>query len=146
MRERMGKPNTNSRRPYLLRAMHEWISDSDQTPHIVVDAAADGVDVPRQYVQDGKIILNISWSATSGLTLGNDFVRFRARFGGATYDVQIPAAAVLGIYARETGQGMILSEIDGAPPTSPTDTDPTTIPPAPTRDKEIKRPTLKVVK
>jgi stringent starvation protein B len=140
----MAKPNTNSRRPYLLRAMHEWISDNDQTPHIVVDAAADGVDVPRQYVQDGKIILNISWSATSGLTLGNDFVRFRARFGGATYDVQIPAAAVLGIYARETGQGMILSEIDGAPPTSPTDPAPT--PSAPTRDKETKRPTLKVVK
>lgn len=142
----MAKPNTNSRRPYLLRAMHEWISDNDQTPHIVVDAGADGVDVPRQYVQDGKIILNISWSATSGLTLGNDFVRFRARFGGTTYDVQIPAAAVLGIYARETGQGMILSEIDGAPPTSPTDPGPAPTSPAPPRDKESKRPTLKVVK
>ena len=70
-----------SRRPYLLRAMHEWISDCNQTPHIVVDASMQGVEVPRQYVQNGKIILNVSHNATSGLVLGNDSVRFRARFG-----------------------------------------------------------------
>ena len=90
--------------------MHEWISDSNQTPHIVVDASLEGVEVPRQYVQGGKIILNVSSNATSNLSLGNDVVRFRARFGAATYDVSVPIVAVLGIYARETGQGMIFSE------------------------------------
>ena len=100
--------------------MHEWISDSNQTPHIVVDASMEGVEVPRQYVQGGKIILNVSSNATSMLSLGNEIVRFRARFGAATYDVSVPIAAVLGIYARETGQGMIFSEADApAPPPSP---------------------------
>ena len=109
-------PPLRSRRPYLLRAMHEWISDNQQTPHIVVDATVTGVEVPRQYVQDGKIILNVSLTATSGLSLGNDGVVFRARFGASTYDVSVPIAAVLGIYARETGQGMIFSEAYAPPP------------------------------
>ena len=124
--------------------MHEWISDSDQTPHIVVDASLQGVEVPRQYVQGGKIILNVSNQATSNLSLGNDMVRFRARFGAATYDVMVPIAAVLGIYARETGQGMIFSEADAPPPQPPTAPPET---PA-TGGTEVKRakPTLKVVK
>lgn len=112
-----------SRRPYLLRAMHEWITDNQQTPHVVVDAALEGVEVPRQFVQNGKIILNISYSATNGLTLGNDLLSFHARFGSATHDVMVPVQAVLGIYARETGQGMIFSENDSPPspdPNSPT--------------------------
>ena len=132
-----------SRRPYLLRAMHEWISDSNQTPHIVVDASIEGVEVPRQYVQGGKIILNVSSNATSMLSLGNEVVRFRARFGAATYDVSVPIIAVLGIYARETGQGMIFSEADSPPqpPAPPSE-------PAPTTTGEGKRskPTLKVIK
>src|SRR3954453_14415860 len=106
----MAETPVRSRRPYLLRAMHEWISDSNQTPHIVVDATLEGVEVPRQYVQGGKIILNVSHSATQGLVLGNDGVRFRARFGTAAFDVSVPIVAVLGIYARETGQGMIFSD------------------------------------
>jgi stringent starvation protein B len=110
----------------LLRAMHEWISDSNQTPHIVVDASMEGVEVPRQYVQGGKIILNVSSNATSMLSLGNDIVRFRARFGAATYDVSVPIGAVLGIYARETG-----------PPSEP----------APTSSENKRtKPTLKVIK
>jgi stringent starvation protein B len=138
----MADAPVRSRRPYLLRAMHEWISDCNQTPHIVVDAAIAGVEVPRQFVQGGKIILNVSTSATSGLSLGNDFVSFRARFGAATYDVVVPIAAVLGVYARETGQGMIFSEAD-APPEPPS-----TPPESPTNGSETKRakPTLKVVK
>jgi stringent starvation protein B len=131
-----------SRRPYLLRAMHEWISDNQQTPHIVVDASIQGVEVPRQYVQGGKIILNVSLSATSGLNLGNEGVVFRARFGAVTYDVSVPILAVLGIYARETGQGMIFSEADApSPPPTPTE-------PAPASGPEVKRarPSLKVVK
>ncbi|HWK74237.1 MAG TPA: ClpXP protease specificity-enhancing factor [Povalibacter sp.] len=136
-------PVLKSRRPYLLRAMHEWISDNQQTPHIVVDASIEGVDVPRQYVQGGKIILNISLNATSSLNLSNDGVVFRARFGAATYDVSVPILAVLGIYARETGQGMIFSEAD-APPPPQTPPEPG---PGPTGG-EVKRsrPTLKVVK
>ena len=84
------------RRPYLLRALHEWISDSGETPHIVVDAGADGVTVPRQYVKDGKIVLNVSFSATQLLKLGNEFVSFEARFGGVGFAVQVPVRAILG--------------------------------------------------
>ena len=108
-----------SRRPYLLRAMHEWITDCQHTPHIVVDATLAHVEVPRQHVQGGRIILNVSHSATSGLRLANDVVSFRARFGNSTHNVSVQVAAVLGIYARETGQGMIFSEADSPPPNSP---------------------------
>ena len=108
------------RRPYLLRAMHEWISDSQCTPHLVVDAGAAGVEVPRQYVQDGKIVLNVSWNATAQLQIGNDELSFNGRFGGASMQVRIPIAAVLAIYARETGQGMVFGEeTDQPPPESP---------------------------
>jgi stringent starvation protein B len=133
----MADAPVRSRRPYLLRAMHEWISDSDQTPHIVVDASLQGVEVPRQYVQGGKIILNVSNSATSNLSLGNDMVRFRARFGAVTHDVMVPIAAVLGIYARETGEGMVFTDQDlgPEPPTRPNSV-----------DEGGKRPQLKVVK
>lgn len=127
-----------SRRPYLLRAMHEWMTDNGQTPHLVVDAGVDGVVVPRQYVRDGKIVLNVSYSATAGLLIKNDFVSFSARFGGTPFEVRLPTAAVLGVYARETGQGMIFSDEDAGPPTPPT-------PPKPSGD-EPKRPQLKVVK
>lgn len=123
--------------------MHEWISDSDQTPHIVVDASLQGVEVPRQYVQGGKIILNVSNHATSNLNLGNDFVSFRARFGAAAHDVMVPIIAVLGIYARETGQGMIFSEADAPPPQPPSA--PSEAPAGPPEVKRAK-PTLKVVK
>lgn len=141
----MAEQPLRSRRPYLLRAMHEWISDNAQTPHIVVDASVPGVEVPRQYVQGGKIILNVSNHATSGLVLGNDVVRFRARFGAATYDVSVPVGAVLGIYARETGQGMIFSEADAPPP--PPESPPPSTDGAPTSsDSKRGKPTLKVVK
>lgn len=124
--------------------MHEWISDSNQTPHIVVDASIEGVEVPRQYVQGGKIILNVSSNATSMLSLGNEVVRFRARFGAATYDVSVPIVAVLGIYARETGQGMIFSEADTPPqpPGPPSEPAPTTT----TGEGKRAKPTLKVIK
>lgn len=112
----------------------------------MVDAAAEGVTVPRQYVKDGKIVLNVSFSATQMLKLGNDFVSFEARFGGAAFAVLVPVRAVLGIYARETGQGMIFPEGDADP--DPTDAPPTTpgtgnsTPTAPAS----KRPKLQVVK
>jgi stringent starvation protein B len=131
------------RRPYLLRALHEWISDSGETPHIVVDAAAEGVVVPRQYVKDGKIVLNVSFTATQILKLGNDAVSFEARFSGTSFAVHVPVRAILGIYARETGQGMIFPEGDADP--DPTDTPPAT-PASTSAAPASKRPKLQVVK
>ena len=89
--------------------MHEWMGDNLHTPHIVVDTSVDGVHVPKEHVKDGKIILNISESAAHNLKLTNDAVSFSARFGGVPFDVWTPMSSVLGIYARETGQGMIFS-------------------------------------
>ena len=100
-------------RPYLVRAMHEWMADNGQTPLIIVDATAAGAAVPQQHVQDGRIILNISWSATQGLVLGNEEISFSARFSGASHQVIVPIAAVQGIYARESGQGMMFQEEPG---------------------------------
>lgn len=94
--------------------MHEWMSECGHTPHIVVSAVDPGVDVPRQYVQDGRIILNVSYSATHNLNLGNDEVTFEARFSGTPFQVCVPMSAILGIYARETGQGMVFSDLDSA--------------------------------
>jgi len=110
-----------SRRPYLLRAMHEWISDSGCTPHVIVDALQSGVEVPAAYVKDGKIVLNLSVSATQRLQLKNDGVRFGARFAGVVHQVYVPMQAILGVYARETGEGMIFSEPehDGPQPPAP---------------------------
>jgi stringent starvation protein B len=122
-----------ARRPYLLRAIHEWITDSLCTPHIVVDANVAGVEVPRQYVKDGKIVLNISWNATANLRLGNDEVSFSGRFGGASMAVRIPMAAVLAIYARETGQGMIFTDEDVDAPPSAEATAPAAPAPVPSR-------------
>ena len=132
-----------SRRPYLLRAMHEWISDSDCTPHIVVDASMKGVDVPRQYVRDGKIVLNLSWNATGQLSMGSDEICFNGRFGGASMTVRVPVEAVLAIYARETGQGMIFTDDEAVPgPEAPKEPPP----PEPAPKGGGRRATLKVVK
>ena len=110
----MSYPN-RSKRPYLIRAMHEWMVDNGNTPHIVVDTSFEGVSVPSEHIKDGKIILNISESAAHNLKLTNDSVSFRARFGGVPYDVWAPIRSVLGIYARETGQGMIFSQENDQP-------------------------------
>ena len=126
--------------------MHEWITDCQHTPHIVVDATLTNVEVPRQYVQGGRIILNVSHSATSGLRLANDVVSFRARFGSTTYNVNVPVAAVLGIYARETGQGMIFSEADSPPPPNPPQTPTAGGDTGGNSDTKRPKPRLKVVK
>jgi len=89
--------------------------DNLHTPHIVVDASFDGVNVPSEHIKDGKIILNISETAAHNLKLTNDAVSFRARFGGVPFDVWVPVRSVLGIYARETGQGMIFSHDNEIP-------------------------------
>ena len=107
-----------SRRPYLLRAMHEWMGDAGFTPHIIVDAGRSGVEVPNAYIKDGKIVLNVSLNATQRLQLLNTGIDFDARFAGVVHHVRVPMFAVLGIYARETGEGMVFneSEPDAPPP------------------------------
>ena len=99
-----------SQRPYLLRAMHEWMTDNGHTPYVVIDVGVDGVDVPDEYVEDGRIVLNVSYAAAHNLDMGKEMLCFDARFAGQPRRVFAPMAAVLGIYARETGQGMIFSE------------------------------------
>ena len=106
-------------RPYLIRAIHEWILDNAMTPHLLVDIEGEGVDVPRQHGQNGKIVLKISPQAVEGLILGNDAIGFRARFGGVAPDVYVPVGAVLAIYSRENGRGMVLNEDDEEDPTPP---------------------------
>jgi stringent starvation protein B len=103
----------NSSRPYLLRALYEWIVDNDCTPHVIVDATSPGVDVPVDYVKDGQIVLNLSPSAVIELQLADDFVSFNGRFGGKPTEVFVPMAAILGIYARENGQGMAFEPEEG---------------------------------
>lgn len=106
-----------SNRPYLLRALHEWIVDNGCTPHLLVDAEAPQCVVPRQFVKDGAIVLNISPNAVKDLSLGNEFVMFSARFGGVAQEIIVPVGAIRAIYARENGQGMAFEQgSDGSPP------------------------------
>lgn len=98
-----------SKRPYLIRAMHEWMGDNGHTPHLVVDTTHADVNVPPAHVKDDKIILNVSDSAAQNLKMTNSAVSFRARFSGEPFEVWVPIASVMGIYAKETGQGMIFS-------------------------------------
>src|SRR5450631_3029329 len=118
--------------------MHEWISDCGNTPHVIVDAETEGIEVPRAYIKDGKIVLNLGMGATQRLSMGADEVQFDARFAGVIHHVRFPVSAVLGIYARETGEGMVFSEQDlgPEPPSRPTPTD----------EGAPRRPQLKVVK
>ena len=127
-----------SNRPYLLRALYEWIGDNQMTPHILVDAGAPGVEVPRQAVQKGKVILNIDPAAVRELNLGNRFLTFNARFSGRQFEVSVPVDAVLAIYSKENGQGMRFAQEDGPP--GPDDAD------AGPDDSGPTRPHLSVVK
>ncbi len=129
-----------SNRPYLIRALYDWLVDNDLTPHLLVEANADDVSVPSQFIEDGKIVLNIGPAAVRYLELGNDSIQFEARFGGAPMQVAFPPSAVLGIYARENGRGMLFPDEQAAESRgSAPDDDPE--PPTPPV-----RPSLKVVK
>lgn len=99
-----------SHRPYLLRALNEWIADNGMTPHLLVDATQAGVQVPASAVKEGKVVLNIAERAVVRLMIDNDAVSFTARFGGVSQPVYVPISSVLAIYSRETGQGMALPE------------------------------------
>lgn len=123
-------------KPYLLRSIYEWVTDNSLTPYLLVDAQHPCAMVPRNFVEDGKIVLNIRPQAVQGLSLGNDQVEFSARFGGVSEHIVVPIAAVLAIYAKENGKGMVFDpeeEVDDDTPPAPD-----TKPPG--------RPHLKVVK
>jgi len=156
----MNEPHMTSYRPYLLRALYEWIADNDMTPHILVDAGVLGVRVPRHVIADGRVVLNIAERAVARLQMDNERITFSARFGGAGHQVIVPIDAVLAIYARETGQGMALpadalppppaahtgdlTEVGSAPPEAPK---PAAAPPSPPdRPPPRGRAHLKVVK
>ncbi|MBK8970550.1 MAG: ClpXP protease specificity-enhancing factor [Hahellaceae bacterium] len=107
-----------SSRPYLLRALHEWVLENNLTPYVVVDASLPGVDVPKDFVSNGQIVLNISPGAVRGLHIGNEYLEFNARFGGVPMQVIVPILAVMAVYAKENGQGMVFgAEPGGHPPT-----------------------------
>jgi stringent starvation protein B len=96
---------SSSTRPYLIRALYEWCTDNGFTPYVAVQVD-DTVQVPREYVKNGEIVLNISFDATSSLNLGNEFIEFKARFAGTAREIIVPVSRVIAIYARENGQGM----------------------------------------
>ncbi len=97
-----------SNRPYLIRAMHEWICDNGMTPYLLVDAGFPGVRVPPSSIRDGQVVLNVAPRAVSHLEMGNDAIHFLARFGGVSQSIEFPSGAVQAIYAQETGQGMMM--------------------------------------
>ena len=110
----MNAQESPSTRPYLIRALYEWCTDNGFTPYVAV-AVDESVQVPREFVKDGEIVLNVSYDATSGLNIGNDFIAFKARFGGVPREILVPIERVMAIYARENGQGMAFPISDAAP-------------------------------
>ncbi|MBO3277611.1 ClpXP protease specificity-enhancing factor [Pseudomonas schmalbachii] len=132
----------NSSRPYLVRALYEWIVDNGCTPHILVNADYPGVRVPPGYASDGQIVLNVSPTAVRHLQMDNEAVSFEGRFGGVAQSLYIPSQAVMAVYARENGQGMVF---DLEPPV-PTDDDLSDDGPSDEPPRPSGRPSLKVVK
>ena len=137
-------------KPYLIRAVHEWLGDNGLTPQLVVNAEHPGVQVPREYVRDGLIVLNISLSAVNGLALGNDVIEFAARFSGKSRTIRVPVGAVLGLHARENSVGMSFPREDEptvatAEDDKPDDGDGDGEDPTPPRGGAT-RPSLRVVK
>lgn len=112
----MTPPEATSTRPYLVRALYEWCTDNGFTPYVAV-LVDDTVQVPREFVKNNEIVLNISFDATSSLQLGNDFIEFKARFAGSAREIMVPMTHVMAIYARENGQGMSfpMLSVGGAP-------------------------------
>jgi len=109
----------NSSRPYLIRSLYEWILDNDCTPHILVHADAEGVEVPRQHVQNGQIVLNIAPTAVVDLLMDNEAISFNARFSGSPTDIYIPIHSVIGIVTKENGQGMMFDFMEPPEPPEP---------------------------
>ncbi len=127
-------------KPYLIRGIYEWIADNQWTAYLLVDAEQEASNVPIQHVNDGKIILNIQNEAVQQLSLGNEYIEFNARFGGSPMQVSFLVDAVLGIYAKENGQGMVFEANNNNGDNIPPDPSPT-----PPQEKP-KRPNLRIVK
>ena len=121
-----------SSQPYLVRAIYEWIVDNELTPYVLVNAETEAAQVPRQYVENGKIVLNLGPVAVNHLNMANDTIAFNARFGGKPMEVSFPVSSILAMYAKENGQGMVFNEPEGENP-----------PPQPDKPG---RPSLKLVK
>lgn len=124
-----------SLKPYLIRSIYEWIVDNSLTPHLLVNATDSDAILPEEFIEDGKIVLNIRPEAIQGLTLGNEVIEFNARFAGRAMHIATPVSSVLAIYAKENGKGMIFDQDD------PDDT-----PPSPSDKKGHSKPQLRVVK
>ncbi|MFG3453988.1 ClpXP protease specificity-enhancing factor [Stutzerimonas stutzeri] len=134
-----------SSRPYLVRALYEWIVDNECTPHLLVSVDYPGVQVPDGFAKDGQIVLNVAPSAVRQLQMDNNAVSFEGRFGGIPHSLHVPSAAIMAIYARENGQGMVF-EVE---PTAPDDDAPgadSSTPGGSSRPASAGRPSLKVVK
>lgn len=125
-----------SLKPYLIRSIYEWVIDNNLTPHLLADADYEGAIVPEQFVEDGKIVLNVRPAAIQGLILGNEMIEFNARFSGKPMHILLPVKAVMAIYAKENGKGMIFDQEDD-------DNDDT--PPTPDK-KSTGKPKLRIVK
>jgi len=132
---------SRSRRPYLIRAIYAWAADNGYTPYLVVAADYPGVSVPRSHVRDGRITLDLSPMAVRELNLEHDPIFFSARFGGMPFDIVVPSGAVLAIYARENGEGVVFGEPEAAAEPAPDQDEP-----PPQAPKPGGRPKLKVVK
>ena len=138
----MNALESTSTRPYLIRALYEWCTDNGFTPYVAVQVD-DTVQVPREYVKNGEIVLNISYDATSSLKLGNDFIEFKARFAGSAREIMVPVGRVIAIYARENGQGMAFPvPVAGTPaePAAPGSSKPsplTSVPAAPVEEGKV---------
>lgn len=142
----------SSTKPYLLRAFYEWIVDNECTPYLIINAEYEDVEVPTQYVDDGRIVLNISESAVRGLEINNDAVEFDARFGGVAMTVYAPIGAIMAVYAHENGRGMVFTDEEALPEDQEPDLmvlesgeedDDDTPPPRPTKGG---KPSLRIVK
>ncbi len=151
---------STSTRPYLIRAIYEWCTDNGHTPFIAV-LVDETVRVPSEYVKDGEIVLNISFDATSALSMGNEYIEFKGRFGGVARDILVPIDRVVAIYARENGQGMAFPMLarTGDSPSKPASGEntkptglasitavPTGLEPDPTRPSVSAKPSLTRIK
>ncbi|BDZ73474.1 MULTISPECIES: ClpXP protease specificity-enhancing factor [Methylophaga] len=133
-----------SQKPYLIRAIHEWLLDNASTPYVLVNTEYDGVQVPTDFVRDGRIVLNIAPDAVRDLHINNDWLSFSARFAGKPMDIFIPVIAVQAIYSKENNEGMFFPEEDNPPPPPHSPEPDETV--EKTAKKPASRPSLKVVK
>jgi len=140
------KPVMASSKPYLLNALYEWICDNNCTPYILIDAYVDGVEVPQDFVKDGQIVLNVSPTAVVDLVIDKDGVRFNGRFAGIPMNVLAPLPAILGIYTKENGQGMMFDREEPQPPTDAPPKAPKLVSTKKTGSAKSEKPSLKIVK